>query len=439
MVLKWCSDFRTGRMCRRTCVWNRSFLHSRETRGTRCQEAGKRTTNHCRLNSYLGWIYVHRQKFAMNCQWPVAIPFASLIALANYIQQPPVHWQQWPNTNPSDRNPFWLFMIMQPGLWGAITAHYGNPYKSTSMNGWQRVLNTAQFIGPRKYLHHPNQLDLIWIVYLPPWLKANLLTLSVISWLVPLMFPLILHGSPQVLGCPLTILHSFPSILAVPRIFVAFPCFFTDVFVASCRHPMASTIHAMPLDRGAFVDHWNWPLSPGHQSCDRWSRRLWPSLALGHVGGFKGHPVQRFANATAMMVMNKNFKGRGAIGLEKVGEKLLGKVSLELCENWSGFARNCWRSTKKHRTRFAELILRAWGICRKILRFVTVGRRCWRLYDRRMTWQLQETTSGRYFHLLFQRSTLPWEWNTQGFTRILSVRSFHTRIVYFLRIKHWHR
>lgn len=96
---------------------------------------------------------------------------------------------------------------------------------------------------------------------------------------------------------------------------------------------MASTIHAMPLDRGAFVDHWNWPLSPGHQSCDRWSRRLWPSLALGHVGGFKGHPVQRFANATAMMVMNKNFKGRGAIGLEKVGEKLLGKVSLELCEN----------------------------------------------------------------------------------------------------------
>ena len=31
--------------------------------------------------------------------------------------------------------------------------------------------------------------------------------------------------SPQVLGCPFTILHSFPSILAVPRIFVAFPCF----------------------------------------------------------------------------------------------------------------------------------------------------------------------------------------------------------------------
>lgn len=39
------------------------------------------------------------------------------------------------------------------------------------------------------------------------------------------------------LGCPLTILHSFPSILAVPGIFVAFPCFFTGVFVASCRHP----------------------------------------------------------------------------------------------------------------------------------------------------------------------------------------------------------
>eukprot|EP00435_Cladocopium_sp_Y103_P054806 s44_g18.t1 len=67
----------------------------------------------------------------------------------------------------------------------------------------------------------------------------------------------------------------------------------------------------MSLDRGGLVDHWNWPVSPGHQSCDRWSRRLWPSMALGHVAGLGGHPVQRFANATAMMVMNKNYKGRG--------------------------------------------------------------------------------------------------------------------------------
>ena len=130
------------------------------------------------------------------------------------------------------------------------------------------------------------------------------------------MFPLILHGFCQVLGCcPRTILHPFPPSLLLSLEFRGFSLLL-----------VASTVHAMSLDRGALVDHWNWPVSPGHQRCDRWTRRLWPSLALGHVGGLGGHPVQRFANATARMVMNKNYKGRGAIGYQTFfrGKKPLG-------------------------------------------------------------------------------------------------------------------
>ena len=44
-----------------------AFYIQEKPAGLGVKKRAKKTLNHCRLNSYLGWIYVH-QKFAMNCQ-----------------------------------------------------------------------------------------------------------------------------------------------------------------------------------------------------------------------------------------------------------------------------------------------------------------------------------------------------------------------------------
>eukprot|EP00438_Fugacium_kawagutii_P034370 Skav204875 [mRNA] locus=scaffold2602:30864:42269:+ [translate_table: standard] len=45
--------------------------------------------------------------------------------------------------------------------------------------------------------------------------------------------------------------------------------------------------------------------------CSQWWKRMGPEMALGFMAGLKGHPMQHFGNASAMVTMINQLRSKG--------------------------------------------------------------------------------------------------------------------------------